>query len=115
MAVKRLRDPDFVDGPLKSRSFVDVLAGRLAFTLDLGEEITDLAVPFQFSLVGFFPSKRPSLDSIHRFFFNLKLIGEVSVTLLDSSYILIKMINDLDYVGIQDPEHLILMVTTNIY
>ncbi|KAL0925370.1 hypothetical protein M5K25_003693 [Dendrobium thyrsiflorum] len=60
-------------------------------------EIQALAVPFQFSLVGFFPSKRPSLDSIRRFFFNLKLNGEVSATLLDSSHILIKLANDLDY------------------
>ncbi|XP_020674745.1 uncharacterized protein LOC110093997 [Dendrobium catenatum] len=61
------------------------------------EEIRDFAVPFRFSLVGFFPSKRPPLDAIQKFFFNLKLNGEVSITVLDSTHILIKLSNDLDY------------------
>ncbi|KAL0916585.1 hypothetical protein M5K25_014111 [Dendrobium thyrsiflorum] len=47
--------------------------------------------------VDFFPSMRPSLDSIRRFFFNLKLNDDVSVTLLDQSHILVKLVNDLDY------------------
>ncbi|KAL0924463.1 hypothetical protein M5K25_005294 [Dendrobium thyrsiflorum] len=46
------------------------------------------------SLLG---NLRPSLDSIRKFFFNLKLNGEVSITLLDSLHILIKLANDLDY------------------
>ncbi|XP_020702248.1 uncharacterized protein LOC110113880 [Dendrobium catenatum] len=61
------------------------------------EEIRDLAVPFRFSLVGLFPSKRPPLDAIRNFFFNLKLNREVSVTVLDYTHILIKLSNDLDY------------------
>ncbi|KAL0908480.1 hypothetical protein M5K25_022977 [Dendrobium thyrsiflorum] len=109
MASKRLSDP----GSAKSRSFFEALSGSssdvsfpdikiVSFrglpSLWISEqEIRALAVPFQFSLVGFFPSKQPSLESIRRFFFNLKLNGEVSVTLLDPSHVLIKLANDLDY------------------
>ncbi|KAL0914254.1 hypothetical protein M5K25_014580 [Dendrobium thyrsiflorum] len=109
----KLCDPGFLGGSSSSRSFLDVLANS-SFDTDFPElrvssfrglpslwiskqEIQALAVPFQFSLVGFFPSKQPSLDSIRRFFFNLKLNGEFLVTLLDSSHILIKLANDLDY------------------
>ncbi|KAL0906651.1 hypothetical protein M5K25_025164 [Dendrobium thyrsiflorum] len=109
----KLSDPGFLGGSPSSCSFLDVLANsssgndfpelRISSFRGLPSlwisdmEIQDLVVPFQFSLVGFFPSKRPSLDSIRRFFFNLNLNGEVSVTLLDSSHILIKLANDLDY------------------
>ncbi|KAH0459015.1 hypothetical protein IEQ34_011829 [Dendrobium chrysotoxum] len=114
MAGKRLTDPGFLDGSFKSRSFLDALSSSSsnANFPDLKpssfrglpslwiseEEITALATPFQFLLVGFFfPSRRPSLDVIRRFFFNLKLIGNISVTLLDTSHDLIKLINNLDY------------------
>ncbi|KAL0923494.1 hypothetical protein M5K25_007553 [Dendrobium thyrsiflorum] len=109
----KLCDPGFLVGSSSSRSFLDVLANsspgndfpklrvssfRGLPSLWISElEIQALAIPFQFSLVCFFPSKRPSLDSIRRFFFNLKLNGEFLVTLLDSSHILIKLANDLDY------------------
>ncbi|KAL0922396.1 hypothetical protein M5K25_006379 [Dendrobium thyrsiflorum] len=93
MAPNRLSDPDFLGRPLTSRSFLEALAGSSSSE----PEIQALAVPFQFFLVGFFPSKRSSLDSIRRFFSNLKLNGQVSVTLLDQSHILIKLSNDLDY------------------
>ncbi|KAH0457530.1 hypothetical protein IEQ34_012845 [Dendrobium chrysotoxum] len=99
MAPNRLSDPGFLGGSLNSRLFLEALAvsSSSANFLDLKtstfcglpslwiseQEIQALAVPFQFSLVGFFPSKHPSLDSIRRFFFNLKLNGEVSITLLD--------------------------------
>ncbi|KAI0494929.1 hypothetical protein KFK09_025075 [Dendrobium nobile] len=56
-----------------------------------------LAKPFEFALVGKFPLKRLVLDAIRRFFFNLKLSGDFSVTLLDQSNVLIKLANDLDY------------------
>ncbi|KAL0907876.1 hypothetical protein M5K25_022325 [Dendrobium thyrsiflorum] len=103
MASKRLFDPDFLEGSAKSRSFLESLSGsssdvsfpdiKIASFRGLPslwiseQEIRALAVPFQFSLVGFLPSKRPSLESIRRFFFNLKLNSEVSVTLLDPSHI----------------------------
>ncbi|PKU68755.1 hypothetical protein MA16_Dca014225 [Dendrobium catenatum] len=111
MAPIKLRDPGFFGGISHSKSFLQALAGSSSSFPDLrpstfrglpslwvsDEEIRDLAVPFRFSLVGFFPSKRPPLDAIRKFFFNLKLNGEVSVTVLDSTHILIKLSNDLDY------------------
>ncbi|KAH0465445.1 hypothetical protein IEQ34_005548 [Dendrobium chrysotoxum] len=113
MAMNRLVDASFLDGPIKSQSFCDALYSSSldARFLDLKpisfrgfpslwifeEEILALAAPLHFALVGFFPSRRPSLDSIRRFFFNLKLISDCSVTLMDSSHILIKLVNDIDY------------------
>ncbi|KAI0501567.1 hypothetical protein KFK09_016512 [Dendrobium nobile] len=61
------------------------------------EEILALATPLQFALFDFFPSHHPSLESIRKFFFNLKLNGEFFVTLLDQLYVLIKLGNDFDY------------------
>ncbi|PKU82066.1 hypothetical protein MA16_Dca004083 [Dendrobium catenatum] len=61
------------------------------------DEFMHLAKPFEFALVGKFPLKRPVLDAIRRFFFNLKLTGDFSITLLDQSNVLIKLSNDLDY------------------
>ncbi|XP_020699241.1 uncharacterized protein LOC110111628 [Dendrobium catenatum] len=61
------------------------------------DEFLHLAKPFEFALVGKFPLKRPALDSICRLFFNLKLSGNFSVTLLDQANMLIKLSNDLDY------------------
>ncbi|KAL0908326.1 hypothetical protein M5K25_022815 [Dendrobium thyrsiflorum] len=99
MATQCFADPGFLVSSVKSRSFVEALSGsssdvrfpdvkissfRGLPSLWISElEIRTLAAPFQFALVGFFPSKRPSLDSIRRFFFILKLNGEASVTLLD--------------------------------
>ncbi|KAI0500784.1 hypothetical protein KFK09_019001 [Dendrobium nobile] len=107
----KLKDPDFFRGISHSKSFLQALAGSSSSFPDLrsstfrglpslwvsDEKIRDLAIPFRFSLVGLFPSKRPPLDAIRKFFFNLKLNGEVSVTVLDSTHILIKLSNDLDY------------------
>ncbi|KAH0457986.1 hypothetical protein IEQ34_013301 [Dendrobium chrysotoxum] len=81
MAANWFLDPDFLDGSMKSRSFLDALSGSAS----------------DYALVPFFPSRHPSLDSIYRFFFNLKLIVNFSVTLLDSSYVLIKLMSNLDY------------------
>ncbi|KAH0451472.1 hypothetical protein IEQ34_018771 [Dendrobium chrysotoxum] len=72
MAVKRVNDPGFLNGSFKSRSFLDALSGSpsvifsklrqslfrvLPFLWISEEEILALAVPFQFALVGFFPSR----------------------------------------------------------
>ncbi|KAI0500235.1 hypothetical protein KFK09_018444 [Dendrobium nobile] len=111
MPPAKLKDPGFFGGISHSKSFLQALAGSSSSFPDLksstfrglpalwvsDEEIRALAEPFRFSLVGFFPSKRPPLEAIRKFFFNLKLIGEVSVTVLDSTHILIKLANDLDY------------------
>ncbi|KAL0923150.1 hypothetical protein M5K25_007198 [Dendrobium thyrsiflorum] len=112
MAVFWHVDPGFLAGSIISRSFVEALYGSSfsstfpnlkpssfhGFTaLLVSEEFFALAEPFKFSLVDFFPSKRPSLASIRKFFVNLKLNGDVSVTLLDQSHVLIKFDNDLDY------------------
>ncbi|KAH0467595.1 hypothetical protein IEQ34_002628 [Dendrobium chrysotoxum] len=61
------------------------------------KEIIALAAPFEFTLIGKFSNRRPLLDSIRRFFFNLKLNGDFSVTILNPKYVLIKLVNDLDY------------------
>ncbi|KAL0928261.1 hypothetical protein M5K25_000134 [Dendrobium thyrsiflorum] len=55
------------------------------------EEIEALVVPFQFTLVGKFTFRRPKLNLIHSFFFNLKLSKNFSVTLFDPRHILIKL------------------------
>ncbi|KAL0926278.1 hypothetical protein M5K25_002494 [Dendrobium thyrsiflorum] len=60
-------------------------------------EVLSLALPFEFSLVGKFPSHRPSLEAIRKFFFNLKLNGEFSVTVLNAKNVLIKLMDYLDY------------------
>lgn len=61
------------------------------------EEIEELAAPFEFSLVGKFPLKRPSLTAIRQFFYNLELSAGFSVSVLDSRHVLIKLLNDLDF------------------
>ncbi|KAH0454618.1 hypothetical protein IEQ34_016542 [Dendrobium chrysotoxum] len=53
------------------------------------EEILTLAAPFKFALVSKFPGRRPSLDVSKKFFFNLKLIGDFSVTVLNPKHVLI--------------------------
>ncbi|KAL0906918.1 hypothetical protein M5K25_025450 [Dendrobium thyrsiflorum] len=113
MASNRLRDPSFLNGN-SSRSFKDALAGSslssssfpyLKISLHRGlpallifeAEINALTVPFEFALVGKFPNRRPSIDAIRKFFFNLKLNGECSVTVLNPRHVLIKLVDDLDY------------------
>ncbi|KAL0919993.1 hypothetical protein M5K25_009089 [Dendrobium thyrsiflorum] len=99
MATKRFTDPALSGSSSDVRSpDVKISSFRGLLSLWISElEIRALAAPFQFALVGFFPSKRHSLDSIRRFFFNLKLNGEASVTLLDHLHVLIKLENDLNY------------------
>ncbi|KAL0920625.1 hypothetical protein M5K25_009773 [Dendrobium thyrsiflorum] len=48
-------------------------------------------------LLHYYDLMHPSLALIRKFFINLKLIGNFSVTLLDQSHVLIKFVNDLDY------------------
>ncbi|KAL0906811.1 hypothetical protein M5K25_025335 [Dendrobium thyrsiflorum] len=114
MASTRLRDPDFLCGASPTLSFKDVLHGASSSSVSFPnlrisshrglpalliseEEISSLAAPFEFALVGKFPGKRPSIDGIRKFFFNLKLIGDVSVTVLNPRNVLIKLFNDFDY------------------
>ncbi|KAH0455128.1 hypothetical protein IEQ34_017052 [Dendrobium chrysotoxum] len=61
------------------------------------EEILSLATPFKYALIGKFLDHRPVLDSIHKIFSNLKLISDSSVTLLNPTHFLIKLVSDLDY------------------
>ncbi|XP_028551955.1 uncharacterized protein LOC110104437 [Dendrobium catenatum] len=114
MAASRLHDPDFLDGISQFRSFRDqVLSGtssmssfspfKVSFCHGLpallisDEELNSLAAPFELALVGKFPGSHPSLESIRNFFFNLKLNGEFSVTVVNKNNVLIKLRNDLDY------------------
>ncbi|PKU69884.1 hypothetical protein MA16_Dca011902 [Dendrobium catenatum] len=113
MASSRLRDPGFLtcSSPF---SFKDALSGFSSISVVFLElkvssfrgmpslwisemEIESLAAPFEFSLVRKFLARRPSLDAIRKFFFNLKLKGDVSVTVLNNRNVLIKLFNDLDY------------------
>ncbi|KAL0908366.1 hypothetical protein M5K25_022856 [Dendrobium thyrsiflorum] len=113
MDTNRLKDPGFLDEKAKSRSFRDILTGDSSspvfpllkvashhgmpalFISD--EEMLSLALPFEFALVGKFPGRRPPLDTIRKFFFNLKLFGDFSITLLNPKNVLIKLVNDLYY------------------
>ncbi|PKU78491.1 hypothetical protein MA16_Dca015772 [Dendrobium catenatum] len=109
---KKLLDHGFLAGK-QPKSFKDALSGSVEandfpnFRISSNrgmpslwfseEEFFHLAKPFEFALVGRFPLKRSSLDSIRRFFFILKLSGDFSVTLLDQANVLIKLANDMDY------------------
>ncbi|XP_028557077.1 uncharacterized protein LOC110105990 [Dendrobium catenatum] len=113
MVVGRVADPGFLVDAFKSRSFAEALSSvssnasfpDLRATIVRGlpalwiseDKIDALAKPFQFALVGSFPTKQPSLDSIRKFFFSLKLNSEFSVTVLDQMHVLIKLSNELDY------------------
>ncbi|KAL0915877.1 hypothetical protein M5K25_013341 [Dendrobium thyrsiflorum] len=111
MAGSKLVDVGFLAGNSSSKSFHDALSGSFSSFPDLKisthrglpslwiseAEVLSLALPFEFSLVGKFPSNRPSLEAIRKFFFNLKLIGDFSVTVLNMKNVLIKLANDLDY------------------
>ncbi|KAI0495640.1 hypothetical protein KFK09_021943 [Dendrobium nobile] len=113
MAVNDVIGPGFLNENSSSGSFLEVLSGAspsaefpdLRLTTHRGlpslwiseEEVLALVKPFEFSLIGFFPARRPSLDAIRHFFFNLKLIGTFSVTLLNARHVLIKLSKDLDY------------------
>ncbi|PKU65882.1 hypothetical protein MA16_Dca009211 [Dendrobium catenatum] len=94
MASKRL-DPGFLEDK-HSKSFKDVLSGfdasdsfpdfRISTIRDIlalsfsEDEFLHLAKPFCVCFGGeIFPLKRPNLDSIRMFFFNLKLSSEFSV------------------------------------
>ncbi|KAL0911913.1 hypothetical protein M5K25_017849 [Dendrobium thyrsiflorum] len=89
-----LADPGFLSSVNKSRSFKDVIAGASASSFpDLRptthcgltslwvseEEVLALAAPFQYALVGKFSLRRPKLDLIRNFFFNLKLSAAFSI------------------------------------
>ncbi|KAI0494656.1 hypothetical protein KFK09_024798 [Dendrobium nobile] len=112
MAATPPRDPGFLSGKSAPISFKDVVSGstsssfpELTFSSHRGlpalliaeDEVRSLAKPFEFSLVGRFPGRRPSVDAIRKFCFNLKLIGNFSVTVLNNRNVLIKLENDFDY------------------
>ncbi|KAI0531474.1 hypothetical protein KFK09_001029 [Dendrobium nobile] len=112
MAASRLHDLGFLDGISQSHSFREVLSRTSSMSsfpplkvsschglhalLIYDEELHVLAAPFEFVFVGKFPGSHPSLESIRKFFFNLKLNGEFSVTVLNTNNVLIKLKNDLD-------------------
>ncbi|KAL0904609.1 hypothetical protein M5K25_026737 [Dendrobium thyrsiflorum] len=101
-------------GDGKSRSFKEVLAGSSsmnggkidfvhgsfkgfpALMID-DNDISMLAAPFAFTLVGKFVGWRPNLDTIRKFFVKLKLTGTFSVDLMDPRHVAIQLANGLDY------------------
>ncbi|KAH0465755.1 hypothetical protein IEQ34_005858 [Dendrobium chrysotoxum] len=108
MASIRLRDPVFLNGSSSSLSFKEALFGASPSSTSFPDlkisshrglpalwiseaEIQALAAPFEFALVGKFPGRRPSIDAIQKFFFNLKLNGNYSVTVLNQRNVLIKL------------------------
>ncbi|KAL0914945.1 hypothetical protein M5K25_015337 [Dendrobium thyrsiflorum] len=113
MTAGRVRDPGFLDGVPKSRSFREVLSGLpsssdfpdlvvsslhgLPALMISEDEMSALVAPFEFALVGKFSGRHPSLEAIRNFFFKLKLFGEFSITVLNNKNVLIKLRNDLDY------------------
>jgi len=112
MASAHLRDSGFLSGASVPLSFKDALSGissssfpELSVSSHRGlpalliseEEVCSLAAPFEFSLVGHFLGRRPSIDAIRNFCFNLKLLGEFLVTVLNHRNVLIKLVNDFDY------------------
>ncbi|KAL0923313.1 hypothetical protein M5K25_007365 [Dendrobium thyrsiflorum] len=96
MVVDRIKDPGFLDGKVISRSFKDALSGEsssLVFSplkvsshhglpalIISEEEMSSLVLPFEFALIRKFAGRRPPLDLIQNFFFNLKLFGDFSVS-----------------------------------
>ncbi|KAI0516225.1 hypothetical protein KFK09_008897 [Dendrobium nobile] len=114
MASTGLCDSRFLNGASSALSFKEALSRAssslvpfsdlrisshwgLSALLISKEEISSLVAPLEFALVGRFPKKHPSIDTIRKFFFNLKLIGDCSVTILNPRNILIKLVNDFDY------------------
>ncbi|KAL0918752.1 hypothetical protein M5K25_010783 [Dendrobium thyrsiflorum] len=106
-----LFDPGFLNSGSTTCSFKVVIYGSMSCSsfLDLKstahcgmttlwvteEEVMTLEAPFQFVLVGKFPLRKPKLDLIRHFIFNLKLYGNFSVTVLDPRHVLIKLEKDL--------------------
>ncbi|KAL0908199.1 hypothetical protein M5K25_022677 [Dendrobium thyrsiflorum] len=106
MAGNRLLDPIFLDGVSQSRSFREVLSRTSSSStfsalkvsschgipalLISDAELNALAAPFEFALVGKFPNRRPSFEAIRKFFFQLKLDGEFSVTILNNKNIIVE-------------------------
>ncbi|KAL0928426.1 hypothetical protein M5K25_000307 [Dendrobium thyrsiflorum] len=105
---------DSADPKSTSRSFREVVSGTtspgdklsslthssvngIPAILISHEEVLKLASPFQYTLVGKFSLRRPSLDAIRLFFNNFKISGVFSIGLLDSRHVAIQLLNDLDY------------------
>ncbi|KAL0925310.1 hypothetical protein M5K25_003631 [Dendrobium thyrsiflorum] len=112
MAVPSPSNPWFPSKESTSRSFKEVLEGSSSVAkIDFVHStvkgipalliddsiVTKLAAPFSFTLVGKFMLRRPNIDIIRKFFFNLKLSAAFSVGLMDQKHIAIQLSNDLDY------------------
>nr|XP_027109380.1 uncharacterized protein LOC113729260 [Coffea arabica] len=107
------KPPDLGDG--NGRSFAAVVAARSAAAIvdeGIGEislyrgepalrlsrqEMQTLAAPYRNALVGRFPSIRPSMEAVRKFFVSLGLKGECAVGLLDQRHILIRPVLEEDY------------------
>ncbi|KAL0926137.1 hypothetical protein M5K25_004531 [Dendrobium thyrsiflorum] len=112
MAGPSSSNPWFLHKDSTSGSFKEVLEGPIASAkIDFVHSsvkgipallfddavVSKLAAPFSFTLVGKFMLRRPNIDTIRKFFFNLKLSGAFSVGLMDQRHIAIQLSNDLDY------------------
>ncbi|XP_020694935.2 uncharacterized protein LOC110108584 [Dendrobium catenatum] len=97
----------------KPCSFIDALAGEGGSSFNLkfvhysfkgcpallidDSVVAQLAKPFALTLVGKFVLKRPNIDVIRKFFYNLKLSSTFHIGLLDPRHVAIQLTNDLDY------------------
>ncbi|KAH0470307.1 hypothetical protein IEQ34_000030 [Dendrobium chrysotoxum] len=113
MEANRLHDLGFLNARMQYHSFLVALSGSFSLnifpnlkTMTLcglpylwisKEDNLALVAPSKFSLVGKFLACRLPLDLIRMFFFNLKLVGDFSVTLLNPKNVLFKLVKDLDY------------------
>ncbi|KAL0908782.1 hypothetical protein M5K25_023291 [Dendrobium thyrsiflorum] len=86
------RDALYGSSSSSSLSNLQISSHRGMPSLWILEEILALATPFEFALVGKFSSRKPSLGAIRKFFFNLKLNGDFSVTVLNPKHVLIKLL-----------------------
>ncbi|KAL0920788.1 hypothetical protein M5K25_009957 [Dendrobium thyrsiflorum] len=106
MVGSKLGDADFLAGNSSSKSFRDALSGSFSsFRLIVGCLLCGflrlrfflLLSLLSFRWLGSFRPTGHPLKLLEIFFFNLKLNGEFSVTILNAKNVLIKLVDDLDY------------------
>ncbi|PKU77969.1 hypothetical protein MA16_Dca011589 [Dendrobium catenatum] len=103
MAALRVQDLGFLNGISSSRSFRDAFSGLSP----AASAFPDLKISTHQGLPSLWISEVEILALVAQFetlsrclsknFVNLKLIGDFSITVLNSKHVLIKLVNELDY------------------